>query len=63
LELITLGIYIGFKQTAKPEVFESETPPTKESHPQYDFTYGPFKTKEDAQQYIKAMYGLACGEG
>jgi len=58
-----LGIYIGFKQTAKPEVFESETPPTKESHPQYDFTYGPFKTKEDAQQYIKAMYGLACGEG
>jgi len=49
------------KEKAKPEIFDSETEPTKETHPQYDFTYGPFKTLEDAQKYIKAMGELACG--
>jgi hypothetical protein len=58
-----LGIYVGIKGNAKPEIFDSETAPTKETHPQYDFTHGPFKTAEDAQRYVKAMGGLACGEG
>jgi len=58
-----LKIYIGLKEKAKAEIIESETVPTKDSHPQYDFIYGPFKTKEEAQKYIKAMGELACGEG
>jgi len=58
-----LRIYIGMNEKCKPEILESETTPTKETHPQYDFTYGPFKTREDAQNYIKAMGELACGEG
>jgi hypothetical protein len=58
-----LGIYVGLREKAKPEIIESETLPTKESHPQYDFAYGPFKTIEDARKYIKAMGELACGEG
>lgn len=51
------------ERKSKTEIFESQTAPTKESHPQYDFVYGPFKTVEDAQRYITAMGGLACGEG
>jgi hypothetical protein len=62
-EEMNLGIYVGMKEKAKPEIIESETSPTKESHAQYDFTYGPFKTIEDAKKYIKAMGELACGEG
>ncbi len=58
-----MKIYIGLKEKAKAEVIESETAPTKYSHPQYDFIYGPFKTKEEAHRYIKAMGELACGEG
>jgi hypothetical protein len=58
-----LRIYVGLKEKAKPEIIESEASPTKESHPQYDFAYGPFKTIEDAQKYIKAMGELSCGEG
>lgn len=56
-------IYIGFKENKKPELIDSDTAPTKETHPQYDFIYGPFKTKEGASKYVKAMTGLACGEG
>lgn len=56
-------IYIGFKENKRPELIEAESMPTKESHPQYDFFYGPFKTKEDASKYVKAMTGLACAEG
>jgi hypothetical protein len=51
------------KEKAKPEIFESEIVPTKDSHPQYEFSYGPFNTREDAQRYVKAMGGLACSEG
>ena len=58
-----LGIYIGIKEKAKPEIIESEKAPTKESHPQFDFAYGPFKTLEEAQKYLKAMGELACGQG
>jgi len=58
-----LGIYVGFKENKKPAIFESETKPTKETHPQYDFTYGPFKSTEEAQTYISAMNGLACSDG
>lgn len=58
-----LGIYVGFKEKKKPEIFSSETRPTKETHPQYDFMYGPFKSTQEAQSYINAMTGLACGDG
>jgi hypothetical protein len=58
-----LGIYVGLKEKAKPEIFDSETEPTKETHPQYDIIYGPFKSVEDAQRYVNAMGGLACGDG
>lgn len=57
-----MGIWIGMKEKAKPEIFEAETAPTKESHPQYDFVYGQFKTFEDAQRYVNAIGGLACGD-
>jgi len=55
--------YIGFKANKKPEIFESATKPTKETYPQYDFIYGPFESNAKAQQYLKAMGGLACGDG
>ena len=58
-----MGIYVGLKEKAKPEIFDSETEPTKETRPQYDFIYGPFKTFEDAQRYVDAMGELACGDG
>lgn len=52
------------KEKLKPEIFESKTTPIKESHPQHDFTVGPFKTVEDAKRYIGAMgQGVACSEG
>jgi hypothetical protein len=38
-------IYIGFKENKRAELIESDAKPTKEPHPQYDFVYGPFKTK------------------
>ena len=28
--------YIGLKEKIKPEIFESEKTPTKETHPNYD---------------------------
>lgn len=58
-----MGIYVGLKEKAKPEIFESETAPSKETHPKYDIIYGPFKTIKDAENYIKAMGRLACGDG
>lgn len=58
-----MQIYVGLKEKAKPEIIEFEKAPAKESHPQYDFSFGPFKTMEDAQKYINAMGELACGEG
>jgi len=58
-----LGIYVGLKENVKPQIFESETQPTKETHPQYDVTYGPFKSIEAAQKYVNAMGELACGDG
>jgi len=57
-----LKIYIGLKEKTKPTIFESETEPNKESHPQYDVTYGPFTTREDAERHLKAMGELACGD-
>ena len=56
-------IYIVFKENKRPELIETDAKPTKETHPQYDFVYGPFKTKEEASKYVKAMTGLSCGEG
>ena len=58
-----MGIYVGFKENKKPEIFDSVTKPTKETHPQYDFIYGPFESNEKAQKYINATGGLACGDG
>jgi len=63
LEDKTLKTYIGFKENKNPEIFEAETKPTKESYPQYDFIYGPFKSTTEAQQYINATGGLACSDG
>lgn len=59
-----MGVYVGLKEKAKPEIFESEKEPTKEAYPKYDIIYGPFKTGIDAENYVKAMdRGVACGEG
>lgn len=55
--------YVGFKENKKQEIFDSETKPTKETHPQYDFIYGPFESVEKAQKYLIATGGLACGDG
>jgi hypothetical protein len=59
-----LKLYVGLKEKAQPAIFESEKEPGKETHPQYDIIYGPFKSREDAEKYITAMgRGVACGEG
>jgi hypothetical protein len=59
-----LKIYIGLKEESKPAIFDSEKEPSKETHPKFDVIYGPFKNKEDAEQYVNAMgRGVACGEG
>jgi hypothetical protein len=58
-----LKIYLGFKAGKRPEIINSDIQPTTESHPQYDFFYGPFQTVNEASAYVKAMTGLACGEG
>lgn len=58
-----MKIYLGFKEGKRPEIVESDTQPTQETHAQYDFFYGPFKSIEDASNYVKAMTGLACGQG
>jgi len=58
-----LGIYVGLKEKSKPEIFESKTEPTKETHPEYDIIYGPFKTIKDAENYVSATGSLACGDG
>jgi hypothetical protein len=55
-----LGTYVGLKETVKPQIFESETEPTKQTYPQYDVTYGPFKSMEVAQKYVNAMGELVC---
>ena len=58
-----MEFYLGFKEGKRPELIRSETQPTKDSHPQYDFIYGSFKSVEEASNYVKAMTGLACGDG
>jgi hypothetical protein len=58
-----MGIYVGTRENAKPEVFVSKRKPTKETRPEYDVIYGPFKTTEEAQEYINTMQGLGCGSG
>ncbi|MCW4003869.1 MAG: hypothetical protein NWE95_08165 [Candidatus Bathyarchaeota archaeon] len=58
-----MKVYIGMKEKTAPEIFEAENQPTKQTHPKYDFVYGPFRTFDDAKRYIDAMGGLACGEG
>lgn len=56
-------IYLGFKEGKKPEIILTELEPTIETHSQYDFFYGPFKTVQEASDHVKAMTGLACGDG
>lgn len=58
-----MGIFVGLKANVKPEVFEAEAEPTKETHPQYDIIYGPFASADAVQKYVDAMGELACGEG
>jgi len=58
-----LKTYVGLREKTRPVIFESEMEPSKETHPQYDIIYGPFKSKEDAERYVKAMGELACGDG
>lgn len=58
-----MGIYVGPKEKAKPEIFESDTEPTKDTHPKYRIIYGPFKTAKDAEDYVNAMRNLTCGDG
>jgi hypothetical protein len=56
-------IYLGLKEKTKPVIFESEKEPNIENCPQFQVIYGPFKSWEDAERYVNAMGGLACGEG
>ncbi len=59
-----MKLYVGLKEKFKPAIFESEIEPSKETHPQYEIIYGPFKNKEDAEKYVNSMdCGVACGEG
>jgi len=58
-----LKLRVGLKEKAQPEIFESEKEPTKESHPQNNIIYGPFKSRGDAAKYVAAMDRGACGEG
>ena len=58
-----LMTYLGYKEGKRPEVVESDTQPTAETYPNYDFFVGPFKTREEASNYVKASTGLACGDG
>lgn len=59
-----MGLYVGLKEKTKPVIFESEKEPNKETHPQYDIIFGPFKNKGDAEKYVNAMdQGVACSEG
>jgi hypothetical protein len=58
-----MRIYLGIKQKAKPTIFESEEA-SKQTHPEYDIIFGPFKTREAAEKYVAAMdQGVACSEG
>lgn len=57
-----MKIYLGFKEGKRPELVNSEKAPTRASHPEYDFFYGPFKSVQEASDYVKAMTGLACGD-
>lgn len=54
--------YVGLKEKAKPEIFESDIEPGKETYPQYDMIYGPFKSRQEAEKYVNAMDELACGD-
>ncbi len=59
-----MKLYIGLKEKTQPSIFESEKEPGKETHPQYDVIYGPFKNRQDAENYVAAMNrGVACSEG
>jgi hypothetical protein len=59
-----MKLYVGLKEKIKPAIFESVSEPNKETYPQFDIIYGPFKTREDTEKYVAAMgCGVACGEG
>ena len=45
--------YVGLKEKTKPVIFESETEPGKETHPQYEIIHGPYKSKAD--EHVSAM--------
>ena len=58
-----MSVFVGLRE-GRAQIFESEKQPDKQTHPQFDIIYGPFKTRKDAENYIPAMgAGVACGEG
>jgi hypothetical protein len=59
-----MKLYVGLKEKAQPTIFENEKDPGKDTHPQFDIIFGPFKSREDAEKYVAAMdQGVACSEG
>ena len=58
-----MKVYVGLKEKAKPVILESENEPNNQTHPQFHIIYGPFKTRADAERYVKAMGELACSDG
>ena len=59
-----MKLYVGLKEKAQPTIFEAEKEPSKETQPQFDIIFGPFKKREDAEKYVAAIdRGVACGEG
>jgi hypothetical protein len=60
---MNVGFYVGLKENARPEIFDMCTEPSAEVKAMFDVVYGPYKSREDAKKYVKAMGELACGEG
>ena len=59
-----MKIYLGLKENTQPTIFESDKETSKETQPQYDVIYGPFKTRDSAEKYVKVMNRrVACTEG
>lgn len=54
-------LYVGHKQDLSRETFRSTSRPTNESHPQFLYVTGPFKTKRGAGYFAKyPVKGPVC---
>jgi len=59
-----MKLHVGLKGKLQLAIFESEKVPSKETHPQHNFIFNPFKNREEAEKYVNAMdRGVAYGEG